>query len=413
MSASNPALAASSSGLGAHQVALALALLLGLQPITTDLYLPALPLLARDLAAPMASVQLTMSALLLSFGMAQLIMGPLSDRFGRRPVLLGGLSLYSLASLGCVLAPSITTLIALRALQGAGLAAAVVCARAMVRDLYEPHQGAQVMSRGLSGLGLIAFLSPALGGVLAAGQGWRAALTAVTLAGIATGLWVWWRLPETLAVKRPDALRLGPWLAAMRTVSAHTGFRAWTALSSFTYGGLFVLLAGSSFVYIGTLGLAPWAYGAVMATGSLSYIAGTFACRRLLLRYGLLGTVWRGAFATAAGGLSMLALALGGQKAVLPIVLAHWVYLFGHGIHQPCSQTAAVGAFPQMAGVASALSGFVLAAMAFLTGLWLGRAMDGSVLVLASGLCFFALLTSLTAWTVVQRFGQLPSAARA
>ncbi|MFD2452130.1 MFS transporter [Ideonella paludis] len=157
MSASNPALGVRSGALSAQQVALALALLLGLQPITTDLYLPALPLLARDLAAPMASVQLTMSALLLSFGMAQLVMGPLSDRFGRRPVLLGGLFLYSVASLGCALAPSIHTLIGLRALQGAGLAAAVVCARAMVRDLYEPHQGAQVMSKGLSGLGLIAF----------------------------------------------------------------------------------------------------------------------------------------------------------------------------------------------------------------------------------------------------------------
>ncbi|TDM06268.1 MAG: hypothetical protein C4K60_16870 [Ideonella sp. MAG2] len=229
----------------------------------------------------------------------------------------------------------------------------------------------------------------------------------------ATMVWavlLWWRLPETLAQKRPDALRLGPWLAAMRTVSAHTGFRAWTALSSFTYGGLFVLLAGSSFVYIGGLGLAPWAYGAVMAVGSLSYIAGTFLCRRLLLRHGLLGTVWRGAFATAAGGLGLLGLALSGQKAAWPVMVAHWVYTFGHGIHQPCGQTASVGAFPQMAGVASALSGFVLAATAFATGLWLGQAMDGSVLVLASGLCFFAALTSLTAWTVVQRFGQLPQA---
>ena len=105
-----------------------------------------------------------------------------------------------------------------------------------------------------------------------------------------------------------------------------------------------------------------------------------------------------------------LALTVSGPSVVVPLIIAHWVYLFGHGIHQPCSQTAAVGAFPHMAGVASALSGFVLAATAFVTGLWLGQALDGSVLVLASGLSFFALLTSVTAWTVVQRFGQLTSA---
>lgn len=387
-------------------VALALALLLGLQPITTDLYLPALPLLARDLAAPMPAVQLTMSALLLAFGLAQLVAGPLADRHGRRPVLLWGLSLYTLASVGATLAPGIEWLVAWRAAQGLGLAASVVCARAMVRDLYEPSQGAHVMSRGLSGLGLIAIVAPGLGGLMAATAGWRAALGLVALAGLITLAYVVWRLPETLAQRNPQALAPGPLLASLRSVAAHPTFRAWTALISATYGGLFVFLAGSSFVYIGALGLPAWGYGLAMASCSAAYLAGTFLCRHLLPRLGLAGTVRRGGWFTLAGGLGLLALGLSDTRQVAPVLLAHWLYTFGHGIHQPCGQSGAVGAFPQAAGVASALSGFALALTAFFTGLWMGQAMDGSLRMLSFGVAAFAVLTTTVAWTLVQRHGE-------
>ena len=153
--------------LTAVQAAIVLALLLGLQPVITDLYLPALPLIVREFGAPLSQIQMTMSALILAFGLMQLVWGPLADRFGRRPVLLLALALMVAASVGAALASSLAWLIAWRTAQGATLAAAVVCARAMVRDLYEPHQGAQVMALGLSGLGLMAIASPITGGLLA------------------------------------------------------------------------------------------------------------------------------------------------------------------------------------------------------------------------------------------------------
>ena len=387
-------------------VVVALALLMGIQPITTDLYLPALPLLARDLHAPMAGVQLTMSVLLLAFGLGQLTMGPVSDRFGRRPVLLGGLGLYTLASVAATLAPDITVLIAMRAVQGVGMAASVVCARAMVRDLYEPHQGAHVMSRGLSGLGVIAMLAPTVGGLVAGWAGWRAALGVVSASGAAMGLFIALKVPETARALNPHALALGPLLANFRTVLGNATFRAWATLVTFTYAGLFVLLAGSSFVYTGPLGVPPWGYGLAMASASVSYLLGTFLCRRWLPRLGLAGTVRIGGAFTLAGGSLMLALGLTDVRHVAPVLLAHWLYSFGHGIHQPCGQSGAVGPFPRMAGTASALAGFMLSLTAFGVGLWMGQAMDGSLKMWSVGVFVAAVATTTVAWTLVQRDGE-------
>ena len=381
----------------------ALALLLGLQPATTDIYLPALPALTRELGAPMSHAQLTMSALILAFGIAQLFWGPIADRVGRRPVLLTGLALYTAASAGSALAGSIEVLIIWRVLQGATMAAAVVCARAMLRDLYEPQTGAQVMSLGLSGLGVIAIAGPVVGGLAAAAFGWRAALAVVAVFGAVTLIFVAWRLPETLAVKNPHATTLAPLLAAWGTIARHPTFVAWTLLVTFTYGGLFTILAGSSFVYIDVLGLSPGAYGLALASASTSYLLGTFVCRRWVARHGTAGAVRRGAVFTLAGGTLVLVLALAGVQQAWAVLVPQWLFAFGHGIHQPCGQAGAVGPFPQAAGAASALAGFVLAATAFGVGLWLGQALDGTVLPYAMSLAFWSLLTVLVAWTLVQR----------
>lgn len=380
-----------------------LALLMGLQPVTTDMYLPAFPLLTRELGADMAAAQLTMAALMLAFGLAQLVWGPLADRHGRRPVLLGGLALYALAGIGCVLAGSIEALVAWRTLQGAAMAAAVVCARAIVRDLYEPVQGAQVMSLSLTGLGLIALASPLLGGATAHAVGWRGALALVAAVGLATLLWVAWRLPETLATRNPRATRPSVLLPTWWRIARHRTFVAWTLLVACTYGGLFTVLAGSSFVYIDVLGLSPAAYGLVMAAGSLSYIGGTLVCRRWIARVGMVGAVARGGFFTLAGGGLGVVLVLAGVQHWAAVLVPQCLYLFGHGLHQPCGQAGVVAPFPAQAGAASALAGFVLALVAFGIGRWLGVALDGRVAPLLWGLGFWALATSTVAWTLVPR----------
>lgn len=385
--------------------AVALALLLGLQPVTTDLYLPALPAIKSELHASMHATQLTMAALLLSFGFGQLVAGPVADRFGRRPVLLSTLVVYVLASLAAVLATTIEALVLVRIVQGAVMAGVVVVARAMVRDLYEPHEGARIMSLGLSGLGVIAISSPLLGGWLAGHLGWRTTFVAAAVIGLGTLVFVATRLPETIRQRNPRAMHPGPLLASWATVLRHPTFQAWAGLSAATYGGLFVFLAGSSFVYMQVLGLDAAQYGLALSTSSIAYLAGTFVCRRWLVRHGMAGAVRRAAGFTLAGGLSMAALAAGGVQTVWAILVPQLLYAFGHGTHQACGQTGAVGPFPQQAGVAAALAGFVLAVVAFFVGQWLGLALDGTTRPLAYGIAAGAVVTALIAWTKVQRHG--------
>ncbi|HEU4460265.1 MAG TPA: multidrug effflux MFS transporter [Methylibium sp.] len=384
----------------------ALTLLLGLQPVSTDLYLPALPALRAALGASAGQAQFSLSALLLAFGFAQLVAGPLADRYGRRPLLLGGLSLYALAGFGGAVAASIEALVAWRAVQGVGLACAVVCARAMVRDLYAPRDGMTAMSRGLTGLGIVALACPLAGALVAVGLGWRATLAVLGIYAAGALGFVALRVPETAPALRLDALQPARLAAAWWRIVRHRQFRAYTALTACTYGGVFAFLAGSPFVLIEVLGRSSLDCGLVVASSSVAYVAGTVVCRRWLARFGPRGTVARGAWLSLAGGLSMAALAAADVRSIWAVVLPQLLYAVGHGQHQPCGQAGAVGAFPQEAGAAASLAGFALAVTAFAIGSYLGWRFDGTPRALAYTVGGCAVATALVAWTWVQRDGE-------
>lgn len=376
VSESSPALPASAQHdtVPAWVVVMALSLLTGLQPITTDLYLPALPQMQRDLGLSAPEVQWTLSAMILAFGIGQLIWGPISDRFGRRPVLRWGLGFFVLASVMTTLAQDLHMMILARVAQGASLSAAVMCGRAMVRDLYPPEQGARMMAKGMSGLGVLALGGPILGGLSATYSGWRATMGVIGLFGLATWAFVWMRLPETLPMaRRQTHLHWGTMMRNWWAISRHPTFRAHAMLTSSTYGGLFVYLALSSFVFIDVLHVSRTAYGLSMATLSLAYLVGTFFCRRTLPHRGLTGTVRVAGWCSLAGGTLVAAVSLAQVQAgwnvqAWGLLPGMWLYAFAHGIHQPCGQTGVVAAFPTQAGAASALSGFVLSTTAFLVG---------------------------------------------
>ncbi|MEO8808347.1 MAG: MFS transporter, partial [Burkholderiaceae bacterium] len=317
------------------------------------------------------------------------------------------------ASVMGALAHEIGPLVAWRGVQGAAMAAAVTCGRSMVRDLFQPHEGARVMSRALGGLGVIALLSPILGGLLVQWLSWHAALLATALFGAATLGFIALRFEETLRQRDPHATRLVPLLRNWHGVLRHPSFRAWSALLCCTYGGLFTLLASSSFVFIDALGLSRLAYGGVLAMSSLAYVMGTLLCRRLLLRHGLRGAVKRGAVLSLAGGLGMAGLSLAGLHSVWAIMPPMLLFAIGHGVHQPCGQAGVVGPFPEKAGTAASVSGFLMMLTAFCTGLVLGRSINGSVYPLTLGVGLFSVVLAAVAWTLVQRHGEPPARAGA
>lgn len=382
-----------------------LSMLLGIQPVATDLYLPALPAIKAEFGAELSQVQLTLSALLLAFGTSQLVWGPLSDRFGRRPILLCGLATFTMAGLGCVLANSMQALIVWRILQGAAMGAVVMCARAIVRDLYTPETGASVMSKALSGLGLLACVSAPLGGLLTDLWSWHAALALVMGFGALALVLVALRFKETVHRKNPHALQLKVLAKTWWDIVRHPTFVAFSCVSIGSYGGLFTFLASSSFVFINLLGLARWQYGVLLFSMAFTYLLGTVVCRRLLARFGVTRTVAiGGGFSLAGGGLMVLNAWLGWQS-VVGLMGPFYLFVLAHGIHQPCGQSGAVGPFPKAAGAASALGGFLMMVAAFVTGLWLGAAKDGSAMPMAQSIAFWSVLTALSAWGLVLRRG--------
>lgn len=384
-----------------------LALLFGIQPVTTDLYLPALPSLTAGFGAPISQAQLTLTALLLAFGVSQLVWGPLSDRFGRRPILLAGTALYAIAGIGCALAPTMASLIVWRTAQGAAMGAAAMGARAVVRDLYEPQNGARVMTLAFTGLGAIACATGPIGGLVTDALGWRwvLALTGVFGAVLFTILAL--RFEESLPMSQranlhPLRMAQGWW-----RIVRHPTFQAGSLLSTATYAGLFTFLAASSFVYIQVLGLTRVQYGLLMFTMSLVYLCGTVLCRRLLPRVGLRRSVAIAGGLSLAGGSCMGLLALAGVHSAWASFLPFLLFMLAHGIHQPCGQTSAVAPFPGAAGTASALTGFLMMVVAFAVGGWVGQRLDGTVFALTNGVWFWSVCLAAISWTLMQRHGDV------
>ena len=326
---------------------------------------------------------------------------------------------YTLASVACALAPDMAWLIAGRTVQGVAMGAGVMAARAVVRDLFQPAQGATVMSQGLTGLGIIACACAPLGGMLTDWLGWRIALLMLAVFGAATLALLFWRFEETLARPDPHALRAGPLVRANLDILRNPVFLTWCALSASSYLGLFTFLASSSFVFVTYMGYSKTAYGFLMLSMSLSYIVGTFWCRWMLRRTSVHRTVGVAAVLTITGGVSMAALAYAGEGqdwyGAWAVMGPMYIFMLGHGVHQPCGQSGAVAPFPHRAGTASALNGFLMMLGAFFMGGWLSTHMDRPVFALADGVLLWASFITVLAWTAVQRHGRpvVPAAAAA
>ena len=388
---------------------LLLALLTALGPLSMDLYLPSLPAIGRDLAADPAAVQLTISLYLIGFAAGQIVYGPLADRFGRKPVMLAALVIFGVATVICIVAPTIELLIAARFVQAVGSCGCVVLARAIVRDLYEGPRAGRELSLMAMVMGLAPIVAPVIGSLLQAAFGWRAGFVFVFCGGIFAAAGVHWLLPETL---RPS---LHPAKAGLVStfgvVIRHRGALAYLAMIAAGYAGLFAFISGSPFVLQSVYALTPFGFAVAFAIASTGYIAGSLLAAHLVVRIGLDRTIGFGAAAFALSGLAMVAWVAFAPDAAAGIVVPMMVYLFGLGLAMPQAFAGALQPFPERAGAASSLIGAVQQACAATTGAVVVRALGATAWPLVIGIAVPSVLV-LAVWATTRqvRAGAAPDA---
>jgi len=381
--------------------------LMMLQPLSTDLYLPALPGIAAYFEVGVATVQWTLSVFIAVFGLWQLVAGPLSDRFGRYPVVMGGLLAYCGGSLAAMAAPTIEVLIGARALQAAGACSCLVGARGIVRDLRSPAEGARLFAAASSIMSLAPLLGPMAGAALYLAFGWRSAFALLTALSLLLAAAALLKLTETNRRRNADALRLAPMLATYLRIGSSPEFRAYALSAAATYGGLFAFISGSSFVLIRVLGVSAVAFSVSFAVMVSGYLVGTLLCRRLIARRGLQGTIYIGAAVQLSAGAAMALLALAGIAAPAAIVLPMFFYGVSHGTIQPAAQAGAMAPFPRHAGAATALAGFVMMSVAAAVGFWIGASYDGTTGPLSYTIFAAAAASAGIAFTLVRRHGDV------
>ena len=322
---------------GSFALTALLAALSAVGPLTTDMYLPSLPDIVRLLGASTAQGQLTISSYLIGFAVGQMLYGPLSDRHGRKPVLLGALALYCLASLICTLSTNIEMLIAARALQALGGCGGIVLSRAIVRDLFSGARAGRELSMIGSVMALAPVLAPVAGGVLQTVSGWRLIFFTLVAAGLIIAVLVWLVLPETLKQRAAEPVSPATMLASYRVVARDPSYLAYLGIATTCYAGLFAWISGASFVLQDLYGLSPLNFGIAFALGSVGYMTGATLAARLVLRLGIDRTIGFGSCALAAGGLGMVLAVAFGFASAAALVLPMAVYLGGLGMVLPQS----------------------------------------------------------------------------
>ncbi len=374
-----------------------LAVLTAIGPLTVDLYLPSLPEISRVLDASTAQTQLTISSYLAAYAICPIVYGPVSDRYGRKPVLLAALTIFCAATFVCAFAPSIQALIAARAFQAVGSSGTVVLARAVVRDLYSGVRAGRELSVMGVIMGVAPVVAPSIGSVLQTAFGWRACFLFVFAAGLGA-FWVVWRLmPET----RPRTQRHPfEWTALVRhygVVVCNRCFLAHTVIVSASFAGLFAFISGSPFVLQDFVGLSPIGFGIAFAVASTGHIVGTSVAAHLVTRVGIDRTIGAGALALCAGGLTVVATTTFIPGSVAGFVLPIMLYMVGLGLAMPQALAGALQPFPGRAATASALVGFAQQTSAALAGAVVGHLLATTAwpLVLVVALCG---VVTLIAW---------------
>lgn len=339
-------------------------------PLAMDMYLPSLPEVTNSLHAPATTVQLTLTACLAGMALGQMVVGPMSDRWGRRRPLLAGLLVYVVATALCALAPTVEFLIAFRLAQGLAGAAGIVIARAVVRDLYDGVAMARFFSTLMLVSGVAPIVAPLIGGQILRVTDWRGVFVVLIVLGLALTALVWWRLPETLAPAERHQGGVGETLRAMRRLLADRVFTGYTLAGGFAFAALFAYISASPFVIQEIYGASPQTFSLLFGVNSVGLvIAGQINGKVLVGRVGLDKVLATGLAIVTLSATALLLMSTGvfGEVGLWPVATALFVLMTAMGITLPNTQAMALMRVRHAAGSASALLGtssFLIGAVA-------------------------------------------------
>ncbi|MET9132903.1 multidrug effflux MFS transporter [Streptomyces antibioticus] len=339
-------------------------------PLSMDMYLPALPEVTRHLHAPAATVQLTLTACLAGMALGQLVVGPMSDRWGRRRPLLAGLLVYVLATALCALAPTVELLVACRLVQGLAGAAGIVIARAVVRDLYDGVAMARFFSTLMLISGVAPVVAPLIGAQILRATDWRGVFVVLTAVGLALAVLVWARLPETLDAGERHAGGFGETPRAMRRLLSDARFTGYMLTGGFSFAALFAYISASPFVVQEIYGASPQTFGLLFGANSVGLVVvGQINGKVLVGRVRLDRVLAAGltVVALAAAALLLMSAGVFGEVGLAPVAAALFVLMSAMGVTLPNAQTLALMRVRHSAGSASALLGtssFLIGAIA-------------------------------------------------
>lgn len=375
-------------------VIILLTCLTGITPLSIDMPLAGLPSLAVAFGEPESNAQLVIGVFLAGFAIAQLVLGPVSDRYGRRPVLLAGLTMYALMGIACLLAENLTMLLTARFVQGVAACAAPVAARAIVADVYDGPAAQRAMSIVTAGMGLAPIAAPMIGGALLLWFEWPAIFVTLAASGTAMFLAVLLMLQETNPRHQRRELRPGRVLRNYGQMLANRTFLSFSMPSLLAGGALFSFISAAPFVIIGQLGYVPQAFGVFFAIVMIGFITGASLSARLSRNRSPAVMVQIGTAVMLLGAGLMLSGALLGIHHVAALIAPMAVIMHGTGLMRPNSIAGAMAPFRDRAGAASALVGFLQLGGGVLAGIVASTRPEGGITLFSTSIaiaCFAAL----------------------
>lgn len=376
--------------------AIVLGLLAAVGPFAIDMYIPALPTIAADLHASTQATQMTLMVFFVSFGVLQIVYGPLSDMFGRKPPLYFGLVLYVIGAIGCSMAGSIESLIAFRIVQGIGASAVMVIPRAIIRDLYTGIEATKLMSLVMLVLSVAPILAPLGGSALIVPFGWRAVFMAMTIIGVLGLILVLRALPETRPPSERVSAGFGTAFAGFGRLLRHRHFLGLTFIGGFGMASFFVYLASSSFIYIDHFGLTPTQYSFAFSLNAIAFIGASQFAATLGGRFGMARVVRAAVGGFAFFAVLLLALTLAGVDNLYVLIALLFCANAPLGLVIPTCMVLALEEHGPIAGMASALGGtlqmvFGAIMIVVVSVLFDGTALPMVAIIAISAVCAFVL----------------------